>query len=1586
MAKDVDLRIIKTIDDYTPQVGQEVTWTVQIVNDGTDFADNVSVTDLVPEGMSFVSSSVDGGNIDAANGVWSLGGGLAGGETTTATITMVVTEDDGSLITNNATVHTDSHDCNPYNDNSPIAVNPWTPIHADLAVVKTVSDSTPSVGDTIEWTVNVTNNGPDTAWGTMVSDTLPEGVTFLGARASSGHYDFATGNWSVGGLEDGATAEIVITTRVDTDAAATFVNTAVATSHSYDSNEQNNTAQAEIHVSDNNDNGMGDTGNDGGTSNDSDGGSGNGGGSSHGGGHGGSSHGGMGSSCYSAAFCCACDIKPEAGADLQIIKLVSDPTPGLNDEVVWSLVVTNNGPEDAVNVIVNDNLPAGVEYVSDSATLGEFSESAGVWEIGDLANGESALLQITTIATDPTTAQTNIALVSSDTEDSNPANDVATATIDVDVNLVDLAITKTVDNMTPQLGEEVTWRLEVVNNGPDDAENVIITDVIPEGTTFVSSSNANYDPVSGTLMQNLAAGQSDVILITVTVDDADGPRLNTASITSDGVDTNPDNNVAEAQTDAVAADLAIEKTVDNETPNLGESVTWTIVVTNNGPDTAENVIVSDALPAGTTLVESSDDRFDADTGMIALGDLASEESVSFELLVTVDDADGAQVNTASVESDTFDNDTSNNSDDAAVDAIAADLEIDKTVDNPAPNLGDEVVWTITVINNGPDAAENVIVNDALPPGTSFVSADSEDFDEESESIALGTLASGETVTIEVTVTVDDADGARTNIATVTSDTFDDNTDNNSAQAVTDAVAADLEIDKSVNDATPNLGDEVIWTITVTNNGPDTAEAVVVSDVLPEGTTFVESTADFDSVAGIVELGDLDSGQSVSFDITVTVDDREEIDNTATVSSDTFDNDDTNNSDNAIVDAVVADVTISKVPDDPAPNLGENATWNITVTNDGPDVAENVVVTDILPEGTTFVESTLEGFDPSTGMVALGDLEPDALVSFDITVTVNDASPQNNVVSVASDTFDDDESNNTSESVVDAVITDLVIDKEVDNPTPDVGAQVVFTTTVTNEGPDLAENVNVIDNLPEGVTFVSADVDFDPAIGSVDLGNLEPGDSASFAITVTVDEADMELVNTADVTNDTVESDLDNNSAEASVTAVVPNPVPDAVNDAVQVTSIPGALNAVIMVDHSGSTGTDSAGPDEFLPGSGFGNDLFDQDGNLTSRLQIIRDAVADFAEREAIASIKVLGFDSTAGGPGNVSPWFDLTGSDTAPDDLVSFLADFEASGTTNYADALEASQDFFVFDADGNPDPVPNGGEVNYYFLTDGVPQVLVNGALDPIVGRPTEAQVVEWQAFVEENFNNSYGIGYGAGAGDPDFDPDNPFSALDLVSHIDDPAITGVLDLPTGPVDHDEENTLVVSEADAIPAELFSTISESVSGNVFENDEIGDDGNALGGEAIASIEIDGVIYTYDGNSITSGSGSFVDTAFVRDDFFNTPLDSGGRFEFNFANGDYEYFTPLAEVEIDEVFEYTITDGASPDGAGDSDSATLTITVLPGDPAAPSSEPLAVDDGELFTSGAMTEVQTVSDTADSEWAVDGDLFAAELYDSITIV
>jgi len=117
-----------------------------------------------------------------------------------------------------------------------------------------------------------------------------------------------------------------------------------------------------------------------------------------------------------------------------------------------------------------------------------------------------------------------------------------------------------------------------------------------------------------------------------------------------------------------------------------------------------------------------------------------------------------------VNSDTFDNNDSNNADDAVVDAIAADLAISKVVDNPTPDLGEQVVWTIEVENKGPDTAENVIITDTLPAGTSFVSSTEESFNAESGEIVVGDLAPGTTFTFDIVVTVDDADGARTNTA------------------------------------------------------------------------------------------------------------------------------------------------------------------------------------------------------------------------------------------------------------------------------------------------------------------------------------------------------------------------------------------------------------------------------------------------------------------------------------------------------------------------------------------------------------------------------------------------------------------------------------------------------------------------------------------------------------------------------------------------------------------------------------------------------------------------------------------------------
>jgi uncharacterized repeat protein (TIGR01451 family) len=84
----------------------------------------------------------------------------------------------------------------------------------------------------------------------------------------------------------------------------------------------------------------------------------------------------------------------EDNTDLAITKDVSDATPDVGDNVVFTLSVTNNGVGDATGVTVNDLLPSGYSYVSDNGA-GAYNSGTGVWTIGDLANGASTTLTIT---------------------------------------------------------------------------------------------------------------------------------------------------------------------------------------------------------------------------------------------------------------------------------------------------------------------------------------------------------------------------------------------------------------------------------------------------------------------------------------------------------------------------------------------------------------------------------------------------------------------------------------------------------------------------------------------------------------------------------------------------------------------------------------------------------------------------------------------------------------------------------------------------------------------------------------------------------------------------------------------------------------------------------------------------------------------------------------------------------------------------------------------------------------------------------------------------------------------------------------
>src|SRR5262249_29390146 len=156
-----------------PNVGDTITFTVTLTNNGTDPATNVQVTDLLPAGLTFRSAERREGKDNSTTGVWS-----AGAITTTTPQTLQIQARELSPIAriNTASIsHSDQFDPNTGN-NSASATE--TPQRSDLALTKTVNNDAPNVGDTITFTVTLTDNGPDPATNVQVTDLLPAGLTF----------------------------------------------------------------------------------------------------------------------------------------------------------------------------------------------------------------------------------------------------------------------------------------------------------------------------------------------------------------------------------------------------------------------------------------------------------------------------------------------------------------------------------------------------------------------------------------------------------------------------------------------------------------------------------------------------------------------------------------------------------------------------------------------------------------------------------------------------------------------------------------------------------------------------------------------------------------------------------------------------------------------------------------------------------------------------------------------------------------------------------------------------------------------------------------------------------------------------------------------------------------------------------------------------------------------------------------------------------------------------------------------------------------------------------------------------------------
>jgi uncharacterized repeat protein (TIGR01451 family) len=200
---------------------------------------------------------------------------------------------------------------------------------------------------------------------------------------------------------------------------------------------------------------------------------------------------------------------------------------------------------------------------------------------------------------------------------------------------------------------------------------------------------------------------------------------NTAEVTANEPDPDPADNTATTTTRVnAAADLAVSKGDAPDPVIAGENLTYTLTVTNNGPSRATGIVLTDTLPGGVTLVSAPDCTEAGGSVICNLDNLVSGHSTQVAIVVQVGSSTtGTLINNASVRGNEFDPDMANNSvsEDTTVDR-ATDLEITKT-DAPDPVIaGENLTYTLTIINNGPSDATGIVVTDTLPPGVTFQSS------------------------------------------------------------------------------------------------------------------------------------------------------------------------------------------------------------------------------------------------------------------------------------------------------------------------------------------------------------------------------------------------------------------------------------------------------------------------------------------------------------------------------------------------------------------------------------------------------------------------------------------------------------------------------------------------------------------------------------------------------------------------------------------------------------------------------------------------------------------------------------------------
>ncbi|MCV2282285.1 hypothetical protein OCS60_007500 [Clostridioides difficile] len=1097
-----DIEVTKLSEPTIVNPGEELIYTIKVVNNGPFPSENVVLTDDVPASIINPEYSLDGGvTFQPWTGSLNIGT-LEVGETRVIIIRGIVNPSTVGIITNTAVVSSTTADPNLNNNTSTIETE--VNLLADILVMKTAEPNSAVPGTLLRYTIQVENLGPANAENVILNDDIPASIINPEYSLDGGaSFQPWNGSLNIGTLNSGISLTVLIQGTVSLNSSEYIVNTATVSSTTPDPDLSNNISTI------------------------------------------------------------ITPVNPQAG--ISIIKVADEDVAVPGEEFVYTIEIFNEGPSNATNVVLTDDIPDVIlnpEYSLDGGAT--FQPWNGSLNIGTVAPGQLIRIIIKGLVSSTATGDiTNTAEVSADVPE--PVTDSSTVTTPI-VPSADIEVIKT-SNMDTAVPEETfSYTITVTNLGPSAAQSIVLTDDIPDvilNPEYSLDGGVTFQPWNGNLsIGTLDAGEIRSIIIRGTVSQtAVGTIINTATISSPTPDPNPDNNTSTDETDiSPLADISVIK--GNEPVAIpGGRFIYGIEIANAGPSFAENVTLTDNIPASILNPEYSIDNgvtFQPWNGSLNIGTLDAGEIRNIIIRGTVSQtAIGTIINTATVSSTTPDPNLNNNTSTSEAEvSSSADIEVIKTSNMDTAVPEETFSYTITVTNLGPSAAQSIVLTDDIPDvilNPEYSLDGGVTFQPWNGNLSIGTLDAGEIRSIIIRGTVSQtAVGTIINTATISSPTPDPNPDNNTSTDETDiSPLADISVIKG-NEPVAIPGGRFIYGIEIANAGPSFAENVTLTDNIPASILNPEYSIDngvtFQPWNGSLNIGTLDAGEIRNIIIRGTVSQTAigTIINTATVSSTTPDPNLNNNTSTSEAEvSSSADISVVKRSNQTVVVPGDVLDYTIEVRNAGPSTAQNVTLTDNIPASILSPEYSIDNgvtFQPWNGSLSIGTLDAGEIRNIIIRGIVSQTAIGTiiNTATVSSTTPDPNPDNNTSTSEIDiSSSADISVIKLANKTEACVGEQIDFVIVVSNAGPENAQNVTLIDNvsdkLKKAVFSLDRGVSFQPWTGSLNIGTLPAGTLRVIILRGIIKSTCLDrLTNIAEVTSTTPDSNLNNNISRVQV--------------------------------------------------------------------------------------------------------------------------------------------------------------------------------------------------------------------------------------------------------------------------------------------------------------------------------------------------------------------------------------------------------------------------------------------------------------------